>query len=460
MRVPGRIYATQQMMSQISRENTIQQVANVATLPGIVGYSYAMPDIHLGYGFPIGGVAAINPAGNGVISPGGVGYDINCGVRLIATSVDAGDLVNTPILLKIVEELFRLIPCGIGSSGAIRKLSNKELSRLMVQGAEWAVNRGYGNPGDLDFIEDRGRLGSADPDQVSERARQRGLDQAGTLGAGNHFLEIGMIDTIYDETAAAVFGLEKGCLTLMVHTGSRGLGYQVCKDFLDVMRIAVRKYGIDIPDRQLVCAPCSSEEGESYFGAMSCAANFAWGNRQIISHTATKVIRGILGIDCGFNLVYDVSHNIARYEDHEIKGRVQTLCVHRKGATRAFPGGHPEIPESYADIGQPVIIPGDMGRYSFLAVGLHKSLKKTFGSACHGAGRLMSRNQSKKRYKHRSLVDELAERKIVVKAKSKKTLSEEAPEAYKDVAEVIDVLVQEGVCSKVARIRPIGVLKG
>jgi len=461
MRVPGRIYATREMISKISGENTIQQIANVATLPGIVGYSYAMPDLHWGYGFPIGGVAAMDPEDRGVISPGGVGYDINCGVRLMSSSIDAGNLVNSPNLSNLLEELFRIIPCGIGSSGAIKKLTKKDLRGLMTNGAEWAVNRGFGKPGDLDYIEDRGKLETADPSKVGERAQFRGLDQAGTLGAGNHFFELGMVDAVFDQAAASRFSLSEGCLTLMIHTGSRGLGYQICTDYLDVMSQAVRKYGIDIPDRQLVCAPCNSEEGKSYYQAMSCAANFAWGNRQVIGHIGVKAIERHLGVDGSFNLVYDVSHNIAKYEEHEIEGETKrNLCVHRKGATRAFPAGHPGLPVSYRNIGQPVIIPGDMGRYSFVAVGLRDALTKTFGSACHGAGRLMSRNQAKKLNRQRPLIKELAQKKIMVVAKSKRTLSEEAPEAYKDVAEVLDVLEREHVCAKVARIIPIGVLKG
>jgi len=461
MRVPGRIYADDRLMEHISHEKSPEQVANVAHLPGIVSYSLAMPDIHWGYGFPIGGVAATDPEAGGVVSPGGVGYDINCGVRLVATSLTHDDVRER--VKDLVAALFSNVPCGIGSHGAIGKLSQRELEEVMVEGAAWAVRRGFGSKGDLERTEEGGRLGGADPSKVSRRAVDRGRDQLGTLGSGNHFLEIGYVDEVYDENAAAAFGLARGGVTLLVHTGSRGLGYQVCDDSLEVMQRAVPRYGILLPDRQLSCAPVESEEGRGYLGAMACAANFAWANRQVIMALAKRAIAGALGSSeeaLGLRLVYDVCHNIAKLERHEVRGGTKELCVHRKGATRAFPAGRPEVPEAYAEVGQPVLIPGDMGTHSYVCVGTREAMRETFGSTCHGAGRVLSRAKAKKMAQGRDLREELSGMGVHVMAAGRRTLAEEMPFAYKRVGDVVDVAEKAGIATKVVRLRPVGVVKG
>jgi tRNA-splicing ligase RtcB len=461
MKVPGRIYSSRKMLEKyLQNDESVKQVVNVAYLPGIQKYSLAMPDIHWGYGFPIGGVAATDLQ-EGVISPGGVGYDINCGVRLIRTNL-THEMIEKR-LQKLVESLFRDIPTGVGSSGAIHKLSHKEIRQILVKGAGWAVENGYGNENDLHFTEENGCLAGADPDVLSPRAMERGLDQAGTLGSGNHFLEVQVVDEIYDKAVAEVFGLFLGQITTSIHTGSRGLGYQVCDDYLKILVKAIPKYGISLPDRQLACAPIQSQEGKDYLAAMAAAANFAWNNRQTIMALAQKSFMHTLNIspsELGFRLVYDVCHNVAKIEEHQIDGKTKKVCVHRKGATRAFPPKSNKIPQAYQGTGQPVLVPGDMGRYSFVAVGTDQAMTDTFGSTCHGAGRVQSRHQALKAGKGKDLIGVLKKQGIIIRAKGYKTIAEEMPYAYKDVADVVEVMHKAGISRKVARLRPLGVIKG
>jgi len=461
MRVPGRIYASEEMMrGSIQKDDAIKQVMNVAHLPGIQKYSLAMPDIHWGYGFPIGGVAATD-FNEGVISPGGVGYDINCGVRLARTNLDFNSTQKR--ISKLINNLFQSVPTGVGSSGAIRKLSSKEIKKILIDGSGWAVENGFGTQEDLEYTEENGKLDGADPSVVSERAIERGLDQAGTLGSGNHFLEIDVVSNIYDEERAAAFGLFKNQIVIQIHSGSRGLGYQICDDYLKTLVQSGNKFGFNLPDRQLACAPIKSKEGRDYLLAMKCAANFAWNNRQIMMHLAKKQIMNTLNLsegDLGFKLVYDVCHNIAKIEDHIIDGEKRKVCVHRKGATRAFPSGSDQIPEKYRNAGQPVLIPGDMGRYSFIAAGTSKSMQETFGSSCHGAGRVLSRHKAIKLGKGRNLIGELNQEGIVIQAKGKKTIAEEMPYAYKDVSDVVNIMHNAGITAKVAKLKPLGVIKG
>ena len=459
MRVNGRIYASVNLIKQIMGDQSLKQVANVAFLPGIVGHSLAMPDIHWGYGFPIGGVAATGLE-NGVISPGGVGFDINCGVRLIRSNLKFQDIKDK--MPEIIEALYKKIPSGVGSEGII-KLNSQELKKVMSKGAQWAVEKGYGEKDDITYTEENGRMIQANPDIISKKAIQRGLFQLGTLGSGNHFLEIQLVDHIYQPEIARQMGLEEGMVTILIHTGSRGFGHQVCTDHLSVMQKAVQRYNINLPDKQLACAPVNSPEGEKYYQAMCCAANFAWANRQCIMHWTREVFSKALHLSAErleLKLIYDVAHNIAKKELHHYNGRSVKLCVHRKGATRAFPPQHPELPLKYKDIGQPVLIPGDMGRFSFCSVGTKKAMNETFGSTCHGAGRVMSRGEAKREAKNRNIADELKERNILVKARSKATLAEEMSNAYKDVSEVVDVMDKSGISRKVARMRPLGVIKG
>ena len=459
MRVNGRIYASQSLIKQIIKDQAPDQVANVAFLPGIVGHSLAMPDIHWGYGFPIGGVAATRLE-DGVISPGGVGFDINCGVRLLRSNLQLQDVKNK--MSQIVEALYKKIPSGVGSEGII-KLNSQEVKKVLSDGAQWAVRKGFGEKEDIIYSEENGKMAQANPDIISSKAIQRGCSQLGTLGSGNHFLEIQVIDQIYQPDIARQMGLEEGMVTLLIHTGSRGFGHQVCTDHLSVMQRAVQRYHISLPDKQLACAPINSPEGKSYYQAICCAANFAWANRQCITHWVREVFYQIFRLsmeNLGLDLVYDVAHNIAKMEYHQYNGRKLQLCVHRKGATRAFPPQHPELPPRYKEIGQPVLIPGDMGRFSFCMVGNEKAMYKTFGSTCHGAGRVMSRGAAKREVKNRDIVDELRERGIMVKARNRTTLAEEMSDAYKDVSEVVKVMDQSGISSKVARMRPIGVIKG
>ena len=460
MRVPGRIYASSALMPHIKSDQSTVQVANVAHLPGIIKYSLAMPDIHWGYGFPIGGVAALDVE-EGVISPGGVGYDINCGCRLARTNLKFGEVKDE--IKPLIHRLFSTVPCGVGSSGAIRKLSHTELKDALVKGARWSVENDFGERSDLEHIESYGSMKEADPAKVSRRAIERGLDQMGTLGSGNHFLEIDVVEEIYDQEVAEVFGLFKEQIVVLIHSGSRGLGYQICDDYLKVMLNAVHKYKLSLPDRQLACAPVNSPEGRDYFAAMACAANYAWANRQCIMALTKKCFEQLFRLspkELGFQLIYDVCHNIAKIEEHMIDGKRLKVCVHRKGATRAFPPGHPDTPRVYSKVGQPVLIPGDMGDSSFVCVGNEGAMRQTFGSTCHGAGRLMSRAKASKASGGRPIQKELEAKGIYVMAKSRRTLAEEVPEAYKDVAEVVEVMHRAGVSPKVARLRPIGGIKG
>jgi tRNA-splicing ligase RtcB (3'-phosphate/5'-hydroxy nucleic acid ligase) len=459
MRVPGIVYASESMLRGDAQNEPLKQVANVATLPGILKASMAMPDMHWGYGFPIGGVAAFD-WNSGVISPGGVGYDINCGVRLALTSLVEKEL--RPKLKTLIDALFRDIPSGVGSTGSI-KLSFAEEKKVLKTGSRWAINHGLGEPADLEYTEDSGCMENADPDTVSRRALERGKNQLGTLGSGNHFLEVGVVETIYEPDTARVFGLFENQVTLMLHSGSRGLGYQICDDALAFMSNHVKKLGFDLPDRQLACAMIQSPEGVDYYNAMACAANYAWANRQILMHRSREVFLNILGLgpkDLGMKLLYDVCHNIAKKETHVIDGKKQIVCVHRKGATRSFPPGHEALCSEFQHIGQPVIIPGDMGTASYVLVGTHKAMDETFGSTCHGAGRLLSRTAAKKASKGRAINRELEDKGIYVRWTGRSTLAEELPEAYKDISQVVEVVHEAGISKKVARIKPIGVVKG
>jgi len=460
MRVPGLIYASKEMLESIREEQALEQVVNVAFLPGIVGYSFAMPDIHWGYGFPIGGVAAMDIK-HGVISPGGVGYDINCGVRLLSTNLSEAEV--RPKINQLINALFHNIPSGLGSEGKI-KTSQKEMNQLMVEGARWAVKRGLGFEEDLDVTEEGGCLSGADPSKISDKAVKRGMPQAGTLGSGNHFLEIQVVKEIFDPHTASIMGItEIGQILVLIHTGSRGFGHQICTDHLRVMEQAVSKYEIKLPDRQLACAPIESKEGKDYLAAMACAANYAWVNRQCIAHWVRESFSGIFGKSpekLGMRQVYDIAHNIAKIEEHAIDGRNVKVCVHRKGATRAFATGHKDIPTRYKEVGQPVLVPGDMGRCSFVAVGTERAMSETFGSTCHGAGRILSRGAAKRSIRGGDVIRELESRGIFVKAENVSSLAEEASQAYKDVTEVINVVHQAGISRKIAMAIPMGVIKG
>jgi len=460
MRVPGLIYASKEMLESIHEEQAPEQVANVAFLPGIVGCSLAMPDIHWGYGFPIGGVAAMDVK-DGVVSPGGVGYDINCGVRLLRTSLSEGEV--RPRISQLIDALFHEIPSGLGSEGKIR-VSQKEMGHLMVEGARWAVKRGLGFEEDLEATEEGGCLKGADPSKVSDKAIKRGMPQTGTLGSGNHFLEIQVVKHIFDPQVANVMGItDVGQILVLIHTGSRGLGHQICTDHLRVMEQAVSKYAINLPDRQLACAPIGSREGQDYLAAMACAANYAWANRQCIAHWVRESFSRIFGKtveQLGMKQVYDVAHNIAKIEEHAIDGRNVRVCVHRKGATRALPAGHRDTPTRYKEVGQPVLVPGDMGRCSFVAVGTQKAMSESFGSTCHGAGRALSRGAAKRAIRGMDIIRELQGRGIAVKAENVSGLAEEASQAYKDVTEVVEVVHQAGISRKVAMAVPMGVIKG
>ncbi len=459
MRVDGLIFSDAEMISSVIKDNAPEQVANAAHLPGITRYAMAMPDIHWGYGLPIGGVIATDVEDGGVITPGGVGYDINCGVRLIRTKIETARAGKN--LKELVDALFHKVPAGVGSTGDV-KVSAKDEKEIMTKGALWAVEKGYGWPGDIEFSEENGAVKGADPDKVSAQAYSRGKDQSGTLGSGNHFLEIQEVDEIYRPEIAEVFGIKKGLITVMIHTGSRGLGHQICSDYASTMVKTAGKYGIKVPDRQLACAPVKSREGQDYLAAMRCAANFAWCNRQVITHFTREVFSKVLGESAekmGMTLLYDVTHNMAKMERHVDGGKEKLLCVHRKGATRAFPPGHPEIPGLYAKTGQPVIIPGDMGRCSYLLAGA-PGAEETFYSTSHGAGRSMSRAAALEAARGRSISKELSEKGIFVRWSGRDTLAEEAPMAYKDVSHVVDIVEKAGISVKVARMRPLGVIKG
>lgn len=459
MRVPGLIYANEKLLDDILKDKAIEQVANVAHLPGIVRYSMAMPDMHWGYGFPIGGVAATDPAKGGVISPGGVGFDINCGVRFIRTNFNEGEIRK--YLRDLVRVLFQNVPSGVGSSSGLR-LNDLDEKNILRNGAGWVVQKGFGTDVDLEATEDNGAINGADPAAVSDRACQRGKKQLGTLGSGNHFLEIQVVDKIFDKETADALRLFEGQVAIMIHCGSRGLGYQVCEDYCREMEKCLTKFNISVPDRQLACAPVESIEGQTYIAAMRAAANYAFANRQYIMHLTREAFESVFQKSwqsMGLNLIYDVAHNIAKIEKHNVDGQEHALCVHRKGATRAFPAGHPELSARYRKIGQPVIIPGDMGRNSYLLLGT-EGARETFYSCCHGAGRLMSRAQAKKKFNSHDLLTELESRGIIVQAQSRATVTEEAPGVYKDVNDVVDVVDEAGLSKKVCRMRPIGVVKG
>jgi tRNA-splicing ligase RtcB len=456
MRTDVIVYASESILEQIRRDLSLQQAMNVATLPGIVGPSLAMPDIHQGYGFPIGGVAATDYE-EGVVSPGGVGFDINCGVRLVTTNLTKDEVRAR--LRELVNQVFRDIPCGTGGKGRL-ELRDKELDEVLVKGARWLVDKGMGEERDIECSEENGRLEGADPDQVSARAKERGRPQLGTLGSGNHFLEIQYVQQIHHPEAARAMNLEEGQVVVLLHCGSRGLGHQVCTDFLAQMGAAMKRYGITLPDRQLACVPIQSEEGQAYLAAMRAAANFAWANRQAILHFLRESFRRVFGNHVRLVTLYDVCHNIAKRERHEVDGKKRDVLVHRKGATRAFPPGHREIPAIYREIGQPVLIPGSMGTASWILVGAEGAMRETFGSVCHGAGRLMSRTAAKKGRTAKEVERELEEKGIVVRSETRDGILEEIPEAYKNVDEVIEVVERAGLARKVARLRPMGVIKG
>lgn len=457
MRTNAVIYADKEIERSIEKE-ALDQIINVTTLPGIVGNAYAMPDIHKGYGFPIGGVAAFDIE-KGVISPGGIGYDINCGVRLLRTNLKFKDVEEKK--KELTSHLYKNIPLGVGSEGPIH-LKESDWNELIRKGALWAVERGFGEEEELDFIESKGRMFS-EGYGVSKKAKERGANQLGTLGSGNHFLEVSFVDEIYDEEIAKIFGIEKEQICVLIHTGSRGFGHQIATEYTSLMIKASQKYDIRLYDKELACAPFSSDEGRKYFDAMCASANFAWANRQIIKHFAQKAIMNALSIsesELGIKTIYDVAHNIAKVEEHTIDGKTRKLIVHRKGATRAFPKLHKELPKEYKEVGQPVIIPGDMGRYSYLLVGLETSMEISFGSTCHGAGRVLSRTKAIESSKGRDIKKELENKGIIVMANSKITLAEEVSDAYKDVSRVVEVVDRVGISKKIARFKPISVIKG
>ena len=457
MRVPGLIYASKEMAREIGGDKSPQQVVNVAHLPGIIGHSIAMPDIHWGYGFPIGGVAAFD-ADEGVLSPGGVGYDINCGVRLLTSRIERRELHGQ--VPALATALHRAIPSGVGSESH-RKLTAGELKRVLTRGARWAVEAGYGAGEDLELAEEGGCIGGADPAELSERAIERGKPQLGSLGSGNHFCELGYVAEIFDQEAAAAYGLALDRVTVLLHSGSRGLGYQVCDDSLRSMLRAADRYGIHLPDRQLAAAPLRSDEARRYFAAMACAVNFAFANRQMMTHFVREAVSDFFADGAAdLELVYDVCHNIAKWETHEVDGAPRRVCVHRKGATRAFGPGHPDVPERYRAFGQPVLVPGDMGRYSYVLAGTERAMQETFGSSCHGAGRRMSRAQARKSARGRPIFQELAAKGIHVRSDSAGTVAEEISEAYKDVADVIGVMHGAGIARMVAKLVPLAVVKG
>ncbi len=460
MRVPGMVYADDQLLEQILADNALQQVANVATLPGIVGYSLGMPDIHWGYGFPVGGVAATQ-AEYGVVSPGGIGFDINCGVRLLAT-----DLLHTQIrgkIDKLADELFNALPSGVGGEG-MRPLTAAEMRAVMTRGAGWAIEEGYGFPEDLAVTEEYGCLSGADPDAVTKTAIQRGIKQLGSLGSGNHFAEVQYVEHIYDQKVADALGIGQiGQIVVTIHCGSRGFGHQIAEDYIKLAEVKQAGYGFNLVDRQLACLPLQSDEGKAYMAAMACGANFAWANRQLLMHGVRQAFSSVFGRKArakDMPLVYDVCHNIAKFEEYEVDGQPRRVCVHRKGATRAFPPQHPALPEKYRAVGQPVLIPGDMGRYSFVLVGAPGSLEQSFGSCCHGAGRRQSRTAAKKSISPRDLLDQLAARGVTIRVHSKNLLSEEAPAAYKDAQQIVNVVHNAGLAQLVTRLKPVIVVKG
>lgn len=457
MRVPARIYASEELLEQILRDRSLEQLMNVATLPGIQQAAIVMPDVHEGYGFPIGGIAAMDLE-EGIISPGGIGYDINCGVRLLTSELSLQEV--QPRLEQLAKALYKAVPSGVGRGGPL-KLSVRQLDRVLEYGVQWALQEGYAEEADVDFIESGGRIPEADADAVSREAKERGRDQLGTMGAGNHFVEVGYVDKLFDEAVARTLGLRLHQIVVLIHTGSRGLGHQVATDYIRTMLAALPRYGIRLPDRELACAPLSSPEGQRYFRAMCAAANFAWANRQLITWEIRQAWREVLGEAGGkLRVLYDVAHNIAKIEQHTVQGHMRRVLVHRKGATRAFPPGHPETPRVYREVGQPVLIPGSMGTASYVLVGAPGSMEQTFGSTCHGAGRQMSRHAAKRTVNPDRLRMELQQQGIVVQAGSVRGLVEEAPVAYKDVGAVVQVVHTAGIARMVARLRPVAVIKG
>ena len=459
MRVPVTIYANENLLEKMMTDRTIRQAINVSTIPGIVGSSVVLPDGHEGYGFPVGGVAAMD-AEEGMISPGGVGYDINCGVRLLRTGLKENEV--RPKLKDLVTDLFNSVPSGVGSKGAI-KLNQSQLDEVLVKGVGWAINNGYGNKEDAEVCEENGNIANADPDKVSDRAKKRGAPQLGSLGSGNHFLEIQKVAEIHDEEAAKRMGLEKDQVTILTHCGSRGFGHQVCSDYLRVSEQALKKYDISLPDRELACVPNSSEEGESYRKAMFAALNFAWSNRQMITHWTRKSFERVFKqseSDLEMNLVYDVAHNIAKVEKHNVDGKLRSVVVHRKGATRAFPANRDEVPSKYRDLGQPIFIPGSMGTASWVLLGQPNSMNLTFGSTAHGAGRTMSRTKARRNYTESQVKKYLSDKGIVVKSLTRDGIVEETPQAYKDVDSIVNVSHELKIATKVAKLVPIGVIKG
>lgn len=460
MRVPGLVYADDELIQQIIDDNALHQVANVATLPGIVGHSLGMPDIHWGYGFPVGGVAATD-AETGVVSPGGIGFDINCGVRLIAT-----DLMREQIrgqADRLADALFHALPSGVGGAG-MRDLSAREMREVMMRGSAWAIEQGYGREEDLEVTEESGCLAGADPEKVSKTALQRGMKQLGSLGSGNHFAEVEIVEHIYDQEAAEALGIgQVGQVVAMIHCGSRGFGHQIAEDYIKLAESKQAAYGFHLVDRQLACLPLQSDEGKAYLAAMACGANFAWANRQLLMQGVRQAFASVFGRKArarDMPLVYDVCHNIAKFEEYEIDGQKRRVCVHRKGATRAFPPQHAALPEKYREVGQPVLIPGDMGRYSFVLVGAPGSMEQSFGTCCHGAGRRQSRTAAKKSLSPRELLDQLDARGVTVRVHSKNLLTEEAPQAYKDAQQVVNVVHNAGLAKLVARLKPVVVIKG
>lgn len=458
MRVPARVYATREMLEDASPDASFVQLVNLATLPGIRRYALAMPDVHEGYGSPIGGIAATAVRDGGIISPGMIGYDINCGVRLLRSTLTAKEA--QPRLDALGTAIFREVPSGVGRGGRLT-LGTDDLDAVLARGAEEMVSRGYGDPADLDHSESRGRLAGADPADVSPRAKRRGADQLGTMGAGNHFVEVQAVSDVFDERAASALGLLAGRVVVMIHTGSRGLGHQVATDFIRTMLRAMPAYGVSLPDRELAGVPFHAPEGQAYFRAMTCAANFAWANRQLITWEVRKAFADVFGTAGGrLDIVYDVAHNIGKLEAHDIDGRSEELVSHRKGATRAFPPGHAELHPAYRDVGQPVLIPGSMGTSSFVLVGTPRAMAESFGSCCHGAGRRMSRTAARREVSGRTVQEELDAMGVVVRSGSMAGLAEEAPLAYKDVDIVVDVVEAAGLARRVARVRPIAVIKG
>jgi tRNA-splicing ligase RtcB (3'-phosphate/5'-hydroxy nucleic acid ligase) len=459
MRVPAHFYADDDIVTKALGDRSLEQLVNTATLPGVVGQALAMPDIHQGYGFPIGGVVATRLP-DGVISPGGVGYDINCGIRALGTHLDIEDV--RPYLPRLADALYRNLPSGVGVKGSLH-VNKSELDEILKDGSRWALREGFARPEDVAHTEEGGRMAGADPASVSRSAKERGLEQVGTLGSGNHFVEIDVVTEIFDAAAAGAFGLRRGQAAVQIHCGSRGLGHQVATDSIEQFQKAGKRFGYELPDRQLVCAPLDSPEGQNYLAAMNCAANYAWANRQVLTHHAREAFEEVLGgkvPNWDLFLVYDVAHNMAKIESHQVDGRQTRVCVHRKGATRAFGPGHPDVPEDYGAVGQPVLVPGSMGTASYILVGTEESMARTFGSCCHGAGRVMSRAEAKRQVRGEKLREDLERGGILLRAGSLGGLAEEAPQAYKDVDQVVAVVEAAGLARVVARLEPVAVIKG